>query len=106
MPSTAQTFKTDAARVAADLQHRDLIQTSLHKYEVVRDRNKKWFQDWQGARQLAAETKWLAVNQLDRRLEEFAGKLEARGAKVHWAGNGQQACEIILGILRQKNAKM
>src|SRR5205085_143157 len=32
-------------------------------------------------------------------------KLEARGTKVHWASTGQQAREIILGIIREKNAR-
>ena len=32
--------------------------------------------------------------------------IEARGAKVHWAGTDQQARDLILGILREKNARV
>ena len=32
--------------------------------------------------------------------------LEARGTKVHWAGTAQQARDLILGILRAKNARV
>src|SRR5205807_7044588 len=63
------------------------------------------FQDWAAARQAAAETKWEAINHLDKYLTEFADKLEARGTKVHWASTAQQAREIILGIVRGKKAR-
>jgi len=91
--------------MAADLRHRGLVQSALGKYEAARDARKAAFHDWQGARQLAAETKWEAINHLDEHLESFVAKLEARGTKVHWAGTAEQAREIILGIIREKNAR-
>jgi len=106
MSAPAAHFTEDARRVASDLRHRGIIQTAMHKYETVRDQRKAWFQDWQGARELAAGTKWEAINHLDKHLDLFARNLEARGTKVHWAGNGQQARDIILGILREKNARV
>jgi len=105
MKTPAANFKSDAARVATDLRHRRLIQTALGKYEVARDAKKSAFQDWQAARQFAAETKWEAINHLDAYLEAFVAKLEAHGTKVHWASTGEQAREIILGIIQQKKAR-
>jgi L-lactate dehydrogenase complex protein LldF len=98
-------FKTDAKRVAGDLRHRGLIQTALRKYEASRDLQKSSYQDWQGARQSAAERKWDAINHLDTYLESLTAKLEARGTKVHWATTAQQARDIILGIVRDKGAR-
>ncbi|HEY1490307.1 MAG TPA: LUD domain-containing protein, partial [Verrucomicrobiae bacterium] len=106
MSNPATQFNEDARRVAPDLRHRGIVQTAMGKYETVRDQRKRWFQDWEGARNLAARTKFAAVNHLDRHLAGFVSKLEARGAKVHWAGDAEQARKIILGILRQKNARM
>jgi L-lactate dehydrogenase complex protein LldF len=106
MTAPATQFKLDAERMAPDNRHRGIIQTAMGKYEVVRDQRKLWFQDWQGARQLASQTKFEAVNHLDKYLDQFARNLEARGTKVHWASNAQQARDIILGILRDKNAKV
>ena len=106
MSAPATHFNEDARRVAPDTRHRGIIQTAMGKYEVVRDQRKLWFQDWQGARNLAARTKFEAVNHLDTHLAEFARNIEARGTKVHWAGNAQQGRDIILGILREKNAKV
>ena len=101
----AKEFKSQARRLTRDLRHREIIQTALRKYEAVRDKTKSSFQDWQAARQAAAETKWEAINHLDKYLREFVEKLEARGTNVHWATNGTQAREIILRIIRDKKAR-
>ncbi len=98
-------FKAQAKVMASDLRHRRIIRTALSNYEIVRDKRKASFQDWQGARQLAAEMKWEAVNHLDKYLEEFVAKIEARGTKVHWASNAAQAREIVLQIVSDKKAK-
>jgi L-lactate dehydrogenase complex protein LldF len=98
-------FKVEATRLTQDLRHREIIQTALRKYEGVRDKTRSAFQDWQAARQAAAETKFEAINHLDQYLVEFATKLEARGTKVHWASTGTQARDIILQIIRDKKAR-
>src|SRR5437879_2059973 len=103
--NAAAEFKIRAQTLTRDLRHRQLIQTALRKYEVVRDRTKAQFQDWEAAREAAARTKWEAINHLDKYLADFAAKLEARGTKVHWASTGQQARDIILGIIRDKKAR-
>src|SRR5438477_8752689 len=105
MPAEARQFKHDATRITRDLRHRELIQTALKKYEIARDAKKSKYQDWQAARQTAAEIKWDAINHLDKYLVEFASKLEARGAKGHWAGTGVRAREIILGIVCAEGAR-
>src|SRR5262245_85872 len=104
MKETARLFKRQATMLTRDLRHRELIHTALSKYEAVRDKTKGAFQDWQAARQAAAETKWEAINHLDKYLVELAQKLQSRGTKVHWASTGAQAREIILGIIREKKA--
>jgi iron-sulfur cluster-binding protein len=101
----AEQFKQEAWRLTRNLRHREIIQTALRKYEVVRDKSKAAFQDWQAARQAASETKWEAINHLDQYLLEFVEKIEARGTKVHWASTGLQARDIILGIIREKKAR-
>src|SRR5438876_2495584 len=105
MKTFAADFKARAQTLTSDLRHRQLIQTALRKYEVIRDRTKAQFQDWEAAREAAARTKWEAVNHLDEYLNELVGKLEAHGTKVHWASTGLQAREIILGIIREKKAR-
>ncbi len=81
------------------------MQTTLTKYAAVRDQSRGAFQDYPAARQMAADTKWEAINHLDKYLEELVAKLEARGTNVHWASTGAQAREIITGIVREKKAR-
>lgn len=105
MIAFSKDFKAQARRIARDLRHRGLIQTALKKYEVKRDEKKANFQDWESARQAASEIKWEAINHLDKYLEEFASKLEARGTKVHWASTAEQARQIMVGIVKAANAR-
>ena len=104
MLAFARQFKKDATQITHDLRHRSLIQSALGKYVVARDSKKSKFQNWQEARQTASEIKWDAINHLDRHLADFANNLEARGGKVHWAINSEQAREIILKIVADKKA--
>src|SRR4051812_47053452 len=105
MSSPSQQFNRQAELLTHDLRHREIIQTALRKYEVVRDQSRGAFQDYRSARQAAAETKWEAINHLDKYLEQLAKNLEARGTKVHWATTGEQARDIIMGIIREKKAR-
>ena len=105
MSSPSQQFTDQAEILTHDLRHRGIVQTALRKYEVVRDKSRGAFQDYQAARQAAAETKWEALNHLDKYLDDFVTRLEARGTKVHWATTGEQARDIILGIIREKKAR-
>ena len=105
MRAFAQEFRRQARKLTQDLRHRGLIQTALRKYEATRDQTKSTFQDWQAARQAAAETKWEGINHLDRYLVQFADNLASRGTKVHWASNGEQARRIILEIIQSKQAR-
>jgi L-lactate dehydrogenase complex protein LldF len=105
MKAFASEFKLRARQLTEDLRHRQLIQNALRKYEVVRDKTKAQFQNWEGARAIASRTKWEAINHLDQYLIQFVEKLEARGTKVHWASTGEQARDIILTIIREQKAR-
>lgn len=105
MKTRAAEFHDSARRYTADLEHRHLIQKALSGYYVKRDEFKNRFQSWSEARNAAAEIKWDAINHLDRYLEEFASKLEARGVKVFWAANGQEARDYIVRVARENNVR-
>ncbi len=105
MTGFATKFLNDARRVTADLRHRQIIRTALGNYETARARRQAAFRDWQTARQAAAETKWEALNHLERHLVDFTDKLAARGAKIHWASTDRQARDIIIEIIHDKAAR-
>ncbi len=98
-------FQSDSGRMSRDLGHRTRVQTAMGKYYAVRGGTQNRFQDWQAARQAASETKYEAVNHLDKYLEEFARNTEARGTKVYWAATGEEACAYILDLCKRVGAK-
>jgi len=75
MNTPAQQFTTEARRVTGDRAQRQRIHTALSNYEIKRDEKKALFQDWDGARQLAATIKWDAINHLDQHLDQLAQNL-------------------------------
>ena len=95
MIAPVEQFREDATRVSPDEEHRRRIQSALGKYYVARDRQVGRFQDWNAARQAAAETKWEAINHLDTlsrgvcdeargpRREGFLGQQQRGGARLH-----------------------
>jgi L-lactate dehydrogenase complex protein LldF len=105
MKTPASEFYDSARRYTANLDHRHWIQQALSGYYVKRDEFKGRFQSWSNARDAAAAVKWEAINHLDRYLEEFACKLEARGTKVFWAENARAAREYIVRVARQNNVR-
>jgi L-lactate dehydrogenase complex protein LldF len=101
----ATKFKARATQITADVDHRANIRAALTSYEKARDEKKEQYQDWEAARERASEIKWEAVNHLDSYLLEFVSKLTARGTKVFWAGNGQEARDYIVALAKERNAR-
>ncbi len=106
MPSSfASKFNSQATKLTADLDHRAKIQAALKSYETAHDEKKAQYQDWQAARDGAANIKWEAINHLDAYLIDFVRKLTARGTKVFWAGNGLEARDYIVALAKEKGAR-
>lgn len=105
MNAIATEFKKSATRYCRDQQHRSFISNGLRGYYLKRDENKARFQDWEQARQAAAEIKYEVVNHLDHYLDLFARNLEARGVKVFWASTGREARDYIAEVARLNNVR-
>ncbi|MBL6712253.1 MAG: iron-sulfur cluster-binding protein [Pirellulales bacterium] len=103
--SPKRRFLLDATAHVADVGHRSFVRSALTGYYKSRDAQKARYRDWEHARDAASLAKWSAVNQLDTLLEQFADNFEARGGRVHWAANAEEARQIILDLLRKANAK-
>lgn len=105
MSAPSREFHRQARQVTRDLNHRSFVQKALDGYYRKRDEYSARFRSWQGARGLAFEIKFDAINYLDHHLEEFARKAEARGTRVHWCPDGGAATQTILEIARQNNVR-
>jgi len=103
--SHASSFIAKSTIKAADLEHRRKINFNIGKYNAVVPIGKQQFADLPTARERAKNAKWKAIENLDKYLEEFEKKISARGAKVLWAENAQEALEQIGNICDEKNCK-
>ncbi|HEX7692220.1 MAG TPA: LutB/LldF family L-lactate oxidation iron-sulfur protein [Sediminibacterium sp.] len=105
MQETAASFIAKSTIKAADLEHRRKINFNIGKYNAVVPQGKKQFADVMQVRERAKNRKWEAIEHLDKYLEEFEKKITARGAKVIWAENAEQALEAVGRICREKSCK-
>jgi L-lactate dehydrogenase complex protein LldF len=104
--SVAADFITKSTIKSADLEHRRKINFNIGKYNAVVPIGKQQFSDVHLARERAKNTKWKAIENLDRYLEEFELNITKRGAKVLWASDVAEAQEQILEICKEKNCKV
>jgi L-lactate dehydrogenase complex protein LldF len=72
-----------------------------HKRRVAIDA----YVDFEALREAGRAIRQYAVANLDALLETFERNVVARGGNVHWARDAAEARTIILGILRDANAK-
>lgn len=99
------TFLAKSAVKAQDLEHKRKLAFNIQKYEETVVKGKQQFSDLDGARKRAKNTKWKAIENLDKHLEEFEKNFTARGGKVIWAETAQEALDAVLHICKEKNAK-
>ncbi|QEC53059.1 L-lactate dehydrogenase complex protein LldF [Anseongella ginsenosidimutans] len=98
-------FLARSREKVSDLEHRRKINHALKQSDDAFQKGKEQFSDLAAARRLAKNSKWKAIEYLDRRLEEFEEKFTRHGGKVIWAENAQQALDEIGTICKAKNAR-
>ncbi|MGN6603141.1 MAG: LutB/LldF family L-lactate oxidation iron-sulfur protein [Ginsengibacter sp.] len=105
MTETASTFKAKSIIKSGDLDHRQKINFNIGKYNSVVPQAKKQFEEIEVVKERAKNIKWRALETLDQHLEEFEMHFTARGGKVLWAENSQEALDEILNICKEKNCR-
>ncbi|MFN4974730.1 MAG: LutB/LldF family L-lactate oxidation iron-sulfur protein [Bacteroidota bacterium] len=103
MTKTASSFIAKSTIRAADLEHRRKINFNIGKYNATVPQGKKQFTSLATSRQMAKNRKWEAIEHLDQYLLEFEERITARGARVIWAEDTQQALDAIGKICKEKN---
>jgi len=90
---------------AHDLEHKRKIGFNIDKYNAAVMQGKMQFAALDAARKQAKNTKWRAIEQLDKYLEQFEKNFMEHGGKVIWAESREDALNAILAICREKNAR-
>ncbi|ANI88671.1 iron-sulfur cluster-binding protein [Arachidicoccus ginsenosidimutans] len=105
MTKESSLFMANSEAKASDLQHRNTINFNIAKYNSAVPAGKAQFSELPVARQLAKNAKWNAIENLDKNLLNFEKQITARGAKVIWAENAEEALAAVKEICIEKNAK-
>lgn len=103
--SHSASFIAKSTIKAADLDHRRKINFNIGRYNAAVPLGKKQFARLEMARMQAKNTKWQAVEHLDKSLETFEKNFTANGGKVIWAQTSGDALKAILEIAKQADCK-
>jgi L-lactate dehydrogenase complex protein LldF len=90
---------------ASDLEHKRKVAFNIQKYNDSVVKGKHQYANLELARQKAKNIKWKTIEHLDTYLEQFEKNFTARGGKVIWAENVEEAQQAVLEICREHNTK-
>ncbi|MFD2246954.1 LutB/LldF family L-lactate oxidation iron-sulfur protein [Pontibacter ruber] len=103
--SKLKQFLQDSETKAFDLGHRNTIRFNIGKYNAAVQRGLTQYTDHELARERASYIKTNTINNLDKYLMEFESNFTARGGKVIWARDAQEALKEIGEIMKRKRAR-
>ncbi|QNE41570.1 iron-sulfur cluster-binding protein [Hymenobacter sp. NBH84] len=98
-------FLTDSESKAFDLEHRRKIRFNIGKYNAAVQTGLGFYQDHELARERASYLKAKVMNHLDEYLLEFERNFTARGGKVIWAQDAQEALLEVGKIMARRKAR-
>ncbi|WP_216378529.1 LutB/LldF family L-lactate oxidation iron-sulfur protein [Arcanobacterium phocae] len=93
---------------AVTLRNNQLRKNLRHATTAIRNKRAERvaeMPDWQALRDAGSAIKHKTMSNLPELLVQLEENVTKRGGIVHWARDKKEANEIILGILREKNAK-
>jgi L-lactate dehydrogenase complex protein LldF len=103
--NTAENFIYKSGIKAADLSHRKKINHNIGKYNAVVPRGKSQFAELELAREKAKNLKWEAIENLHENLLKFEANAQARGVKVLWAADVNEAQQLVKEICESVQCK-
>lgn len=105
MNQLQSTFLAKSEVKSQDLEHKRKISWNIQKYNSAVLKGKEQFAQLEMARKKAKNIKWKAIEELDKHLETFEKNFTAKGGKLLWANNAEEALQQILNICKEKNTK-
>lgn len=100
----AEAFPQAAARTVADGQLRANLRRATGTIRQKRGDVVGELPDWQDLRTSGHAIKDAALAELDRHLLALEENVEARGGRVHWARDAQEARAVILRLIQEAGA--
>jgi L-lactate dehydrogenase complex protein LldF len=103
-PTKAEPFPKAALHVLRNAQLRKNVMHATDVIQTKRNRLVAEKQDWADLREAASAIRAHVLDHLDQYLLQFEERCTAAGGVVHWAGDAEEARQIILAILREEKA--
>jgi L-lactate dehydrogenase complex protein LldF len=98
-------FPAAAARALRDTQLRHNLGEAVRTIRARRAEAVGERSDWETLRELGRQIKDDALGQLDVHLERLEASVTAAGGVVHWARDGEQANNVVSGLLHDHRAR-
>src|SRR5690606_4819808 len=98
-------FQEESERKAFDLSHRDVINYNIGRYNTAVEIGLSRFNNLENSKRKAYSLKWRMMENLDKVLPEFESNFIARGGKVVWANDAEEARQAIGKIIEDIDAK-
>jgi L-lactate dehydrogenase complex protein LldF len=105
MLTKSTAFQTDAEAKAFDLEHRRKIRFNIGKYDAAVRTGMQLYTDHELARARAAYLKAGVLEKLDEYLLQFEAAFTARGGRVVWASDAQEALDEIGRLTAARNTR-
>jgi L-lactate dehydrogenase complex protein LldF len=105
MNADPRAFKESAHDALNDAKLKSALGRLKTHFGLKRAESFERYGDFEGLREAGRTIRDHAIANLDTLLETFERNVIARGGHVHWARDAAEARAIILGILRDANAK-
>lgn len=102
----SQQFLAGSEQKAFNLEHRAIIGFNMSRYEAAFCEGKKQFVNLQLARKRAAIRRHRVLDHLEESLKDFEQHFTARGGKVIWAQDAEEARRAIVQILEANYVKL
>ena len=101
---TSETFDLNARMALKDVQLRGALKNLASTFGDRRRTAIASVENWEDLREKARLIKDETLLHLDVYLEKFAENAESAGAKIHWARDGKEACQIVLNLINERKA--
>ena len=101
-----ETFKENAVGALADAPLRKSLRTAMDMLMTKRKAVLSDEHELQALRTLSEHIRQRSLSRLPELLVQLESKLIELGVKVHWAETPDEACQIIHGIIAEKNGKL
>ncbi len=105
MAEALPVFQERARKALQDARLQKSLAQASQRFAGARLQAVAEFPDWERYRQLAHDIKKHTLDHLGYYLEELERRVTERGGKVLWAKDARTACDLVLGIARERRIK-